>query len=79
MVLISLSATHGQADGAVRAVAVLSWADTLGPVRLFLGSFSCLAVWVRRLTMLLHARLAIMVGGVVVRLVMLWPNVRDGV
>jgi hypothetical protein len=25
MVLISPSATHGQADGAVRAVAVLSW------------------------------------------------------
>jgi hypothetical protein len=27
-------------------------------------SFSCLAVWVRRCTALLHARLAIMVGGV---------------
>lgn len=53
--------------------------DTLGPVCLFVSLFSCLAVWVRRLTMLLHARLAIMVGGVVVRLVMLWPNVRDGV
>lgn len=54
-------------------------AETLGPVRLFVDSFSCLAVWVWRRTMLLHARLAIMVGGVVVRLVMLWPNVRDGV
>jgi hypothetical protein len=35
-------------------------ADTLFLVR----SFSCLAVWVRRLTTLLHAQLAIMVGGV---------------
>jgi hypothetical protein len=34
--------------------------DTLRPVR----SFSCLVVWVRHRTTLLHARLAIMIGGV---------------
>ena len=41
-------------------------------------SLSCPAVLARRHPMLLHAQLALVAGWVVVRLVMLWLSVRDG-